>query len=326
MKVIITSDIPVVPITLGVELEKNGFSVQHALPAPPPPGNKITLALPMLKYGNGVSQADLGRIEKLLSPLTVTPMTDSNLAADEIHLELPLTQKLSTWDLTLKADTENLLNRLKETCIDSLGMTEDETSLAVVERNELVYGSAPPEVRQLLRWYLKTLGISVTENQKFDESDDDIYLHVRDPEADKLPPRERFRVHIVTDDIAAGKDFGCKLVEKGFRIGEVGSLDRDDLEKAPIGFGADWFEKGFFPSEISELRSLLVEFSRERGIDQERYPVTTCGDLSAGMDAVVSLPVRACLEKSRRPYAGPFPERFKLTIFTEGGGRAPPAQ
>lgn len=315
MKVIITSNIPVLPITLGVELEKNGFSVEHALPEKSHKNSDSLVA----RYGTGVSQGHLKQLEQFLAPLAFLPVSDPNLEDGVICLNFCFPQDMNAWELTINTDTEQLLSQLKETCFDSFGFSEDETELAVVERNELHYGAAPKEVRQLLRWYLKSQGISVIENQKFTESDTDIHLRIKDPQAEKLPPRERFRVHIATDDFALGKDLGRKLVEQGFRLGEIGALDKDDLKKAPIGFGADWFEKGFFPGEIMDLRSMLVDFSRQQGIDQDRYPVLACDDLSAGMDAVISLPVRACLDKTRRPYAGPFPERFALTVYLEGG-------
>jgi len=182
MKVTIISDIPVLPITLGQELEKGGFTVQHALP-----DNK-TFESPAACYGAGLSQADLARLVEMLSPLSLSPLSDPNLASDEVRLNLYLPENLNTWELDIMADTQSLLNKVKEVCVDSFGFSEDESEISVIERNELIYGSAPKQVRQLIRWFLKTQGIIVTEKQKFSSSDNDIYIHVKDPKADKLPP------------------------------------------------------------------------------------------------------------------------------------------
>ncbi len=107
----------------------------------------------------------------MLSPLCVSPLSDPNLANDEVRLNLFLPENLSDWKLDIKADTESLLSKVKEECVDSFGISEDESVVSVVERNEIAYGSAPKHVWQLLRWYLKSLGINVTENQKFSSID-----------------------------------------------------------------------------------------------------------------------------------------------------------
>ncbi len=309
MKARVFCELPSVASWAAVRLEGVGFTeVETDLR----PGGAVSL-----RYGRAVSTSVVARAQAGLLPFRPSPTLAADLRGADLELTLGDSRPLSAWEVRLYCDSNPLMGAVREFCTE-VGLRSLGDQLVMVERDRLAYGGASPWARQLLLWFLAQRDIvGVAEEKAWSDSDDDIYLSMRDPVEARKPAEERFEVEIRTDDPDAAVALLERLGQAGFQRVQTLPMSQVEAEGAVIGLTVGPFRSSM---ASSRLQVAIADLMDERGVSGERYPLRVEDGTPSDFRAVVTLPLRACLSGRRPPYAGPFPERFRVTVATDEPG------
>lgn len=313
----IETSLPVLAYELAADLETRGLGTVQVRP-----GTESGLAL---ANAPGLSAGAIARFLEAIRPLEPESVTvEQELPPGHLVLTLGRPADAGEVSVDVHADSPELLARAGE-MVESLGMRRGESFLEMVERNHLQHNGAPLLARQLLRWGLARKGIKVPDSGPGTDTDTStITLHVIDPDLASRPMRERFGLRILTDDLAAVEELRQRLEADGFRVDQIELLDpatmgdqpRFKLEPGP-------FAPRRAPSELARLRVAIEDLLARHAIDPARFPLQV-SDRGRGAQATIELPIARLRSPQARPYAGPFPERFAITIHTDAPDQIEP--
>jgi|GEM_PF-637504 len=270
-----------------------------------------------LRYGPAVATATLRDLCRDLEPLEPELRVEDDLG-DVLVLEVGPTEAPDRYNIVLFAEDDELAERVRDS-LQALGFRVVRVSHEVAEKSQLLYGGAPAIARQVIRRVLAGHGVKAGEESKWSEEDLDIYLYLVDEALAKLPPRQRHTVRVLCDDPETSELMAAKLAEAGFeRVRRMG-LDElpDEVEADELRFAA---ATGPFGKTLDGARLLTLanEVYAQLEVDAERYPlqVEEYEEL-----AVIALPIAACREGLVPTYDGPFPDRFRVRLYTDAPGR-----
>lgn len=254
----------------------------------------------------------LGAIEPLspsIKPLAEIP---DDTTVDAV-LSLGDSKDLGHWDVDIHTDHGGFADRISGTLRD-LGLRIDDTDIEEVSTDELRYGGATPFARQIVRLGLGALGVrGLREVKAWSDSDNDIWLYLRDPATVGLPLRERLGVEIAADDVADAEALGELLRGRGFTRVTTALLPTAGRARFSVevgGFEAD--------SETRDALVSLLELHLGRlGVDASRFPLRTTEARGRLTDARIELPSRAMREGRLRPWAGSERSRWDVELRTD---------
>ena len=309
MKILIEALPGQLPYLIAAHLEEMGHEVDLNL------SNTVDQHF-HLYHGKHVSARAIDSLLDQLKPLAPFPIKDERKAENAARLVLPMNQA-DKFRLHVFADSHRQLGWLQDVVVQGLCMDQMGNQLKLIDANEIHYGSAPAWLRQAIRFVLhKKGGIQAREIRKFSEEDPDIYLNIRDPHAENRPLKDRTKVMIAADDPGLGESFKRILEQKGFSCLPVMTIHQEDLDACFIGVRTGWIEHDYPMVDLNEIRNQIKSFAHAHEVDFEGYPIRMESE-DDELDIQVFLPIRACLEKRLRPYAGPFPQRFSVTVLTD---------
>lgn len=122
-------------------------------------------------------------------------------------------------------------------------------------------------------------------------------------------------MRIRADDLTAAHDLWQQLREAGFRDIEISPLEPAEASDARFRVVVGPFAR---TPEATQLEALAQRFVDRQGVVRDRDPVEVDSDRKAGwVRAELLLPLAACRGGARLPYAGPYPERFTVTVRTD---------
>ncbi len=267
-----------------------------------------------LRHGKGIAMRDLGPMLAVLEPLRPPTRAVNDLGDADVELRLGMSAPASDYNLTLYGNSRRICERMGR-LLGPIGMSSQSDKLGKQEGNVLDYGGAPLMLRQLIRWLSLREGIDLRENKEWDEDDDDIWLHVRDPEQEGRPAREYVDVVVETDAPAEVGPLVEALGKRGFANVTTAAMTTDGtwgrrFLVAPGPF--DWEDGGM---ESSMLDVSMGELLEGAGVDLQRYPIERLQEPhNQPANARLSVPMKAWRQEELRAYAGPHPERFDLRV------------
>ena len=148
-----------------------------------------------------------------LQPDTIRP----DPALDGIDAELSVGDEasLNAWEVRIDADSTVLAAQVRSSS-NELGFRDLGVNIGVQEGDTLLYAGIPALARQVLRWRLKKLGLKVKEVRQtaWADSDDDIWLTLRDPAQAGKPMIERSRCAVRAPTTRPGRE-ADRLAEGG---------------------------------------------------------------------------------------------------------------
>jgi MoxR-like ATPase len=271
-----------------------------------------------LAHGRCVSPSEVARLLDALRPLQPDAiLVRDELDDDAVVLQLGDELPLSAWEVRLQTDSEPLRERCRE-MLERLTFRDLGHELGLQERNVLYYAGASVLARQIIRWQLRRVGLKVEEqrHESWEDDDDDLLLCLSDPALEAVSPLERFRVRVCADDPEVGRELTERLEAAGFQCLRPETIDASQALDMHVVIEPGPFSSTRASSELARMRVLVSGLLGEKGVDTDRYPLQLTQDVG-GLDAVVRLPLSACLSGKKRPYDGPYPERFHLRIQTD---------
>lgn len=262
-----------------------------------------------LRHTSATTARALSDLADQLRPLAPVSTRVGRLDEADVELHLGERKPLSGWDLKLHTDSAPLAERLRQRYAE-LGFAFDGVDEQDVESSRMTYGGATAFARQVIRWFLRQEGITVTEDKSWSDEDNDVWLYLRDPLFDGRDLRPHVGVHIVGDDFEQMELLAAALGEAGFAQVTFGA-DTDGGRKLSIELGP--YRK--HEANASLLRRTVADFLQGHAIDDERYPLVV--EDGAGATAQICLPLQAVVDGRVPPYAGAFPDRWDVVLRTD---------
>jgi MoxR-like ATPase len=247
-----------------------------------------------------------------LQPADIAP--DDKLQSD-IEVTLGQTESRDECEVSIVSDSAAHAEKLRE-LVAGLGFVVGDITVRVLDEDVLFYGDSPPFPRQLLRWHATRIGARPAERQDSDY-EENLCLMQRDPLLAGKSLLERCTVSITSDDEQAAERLAERLSKNRCRIGTVSPMSGSDAQQKPIELRTGPFTAKRAPVEFARLRVAMEDLLAERGVDNKRFPVRVAEGDESQMEALITLPLRACASGAKRPYSGPFPTRFPVTIITD---------
>jgi MoxR-like ATPase len=312
MKIRIHSPLSTFAYDLAADLEAKGFA-------------PVTVALGPtdryeIEYKSSVPATDVSRLLEALDPLQPEKIGIADLQ-DPFDLELWLGAEMPEdgCEAVLVTDSTGWARELRAlTSRLGLGGTNEEVRL--VDEDVVLYNESPAYFRQVVRWVLGRKGIRVGERQE-DDWDGNLCVQVRDPHLASKRYIDRYTVTVCSDDEAAVAGLVDTLTRQGFHCNPVVPLTAAEIAKEPICLKTGPFTRERAASEFARLHVALDDLVAAQKVDTRRYPVQVVNDAAGVMDARLILPLAACRSGTKRPYSGPYPERFQISLITD----SPPA-
>ncbi len=288
-----------------------------------------------LRHRPSVPAARVAEILRVMQPLRPEVCVDEHLP-DGVDVEVRLGgSQPGRYQLRIVTETPAMEERLRA-AVGGLGFRD----AAVVRRpsasNVLLHcRTVPAFVRQALRWVLSREGIDVVDYEPFQiEGLHELELWVSDPEQGAKPARDRVPIAVLTDDMEAGRRLADLLRPEGFQIATVRvctSFDKHWVHMDRFGVCPGVFEELGAGAETAKLQAILYEFMVAEAVDLQRYPLRVLESIDldtlseeTGAWAAMMIPLAAARAGELRAYDGPFPERFPITIFTDGESEIQP--
>ena len=182
--------------------------------------------------------------------------------------------------------------------------------------NRLEYSNTTPFVRQVVRWRLKSMGISLEEHRIAN-----LGATMRICFAERAPVAQsqaEIDLELSGDDIRATLALGELLTEAG--LSPPPRLCPLETDKQPMFL----FERGLIP-EGSPLESKILEILRAQlarsGASPEQHPLVVRSDTHVSR---IVWPMGALSRGALLPYAGDAPSRWQLSIRTDAPSEIEP--
>ena len=268
-----------------------------------------------LRHSKGLSMASLAPVLDALRPLLPPTRAVDELGDTDVELRLGMRASRDDYRLAIHGNSERICEHLAG-LLGPVGLAAESHRLGRQDGNVLEYGGAPLMLRQLLRWLLVQEGVEVRETKEWGDDDQDVWLHVRDPEQEGRPAREYVNVVVETDDLTASQPLLDALRARGFVRVQARPLTingawgrRFLVHPGPLA----WEDGGM---ETALLDVSLGELLEQQAVDGQRFPVERHEE-GEDNEARLSVPLRAWRSGELRPYAGSHSERFDLRIRTE---------
>ncbi len=320
MHIKVVTAIPRLGYDLAAELEKRGFTDVAV-------STSDQVDSFAMSHGRGIPAGEIARLLDALKPFQPEHISrDDELQPNEVRLLLGDTEPLDSWEVRIHTDSTGMLERCRE-LLEGLGFRNVGQELGVQGKNALVYGGATPFARQVIRWQLRQAGLKIEESrhEEWDDDDDDILLTLSDPTLAGVPPLQRFAVEVLSDDPQAGGVLLERLRAAGFRCLPLAPLSENSARDAHISLDPGPFGDDSASGELARLRVLVGDLLAEQGIDLTRYSLKVGGE-TRGLSATITLPLAACRSGRKRAYDGPYPERFRVTIYSDAPEAVKPLQ
>jgi ATP-dependent Clp protease ATP-binding subunit ClpA len=268
-----------------------------------------------LRHKPSLAASKVAEFLKILAPFQPELISaDEELKDADVELSISDEGWLPGRNVTLFCDSDNFAHTLKET-LTGLGMTVVDDNRWALDEDVLLYKEAPVFGRQLIRWILLREGIELKPREQ-DAWETSIGIVARDPAEAGKPWRERARIRIRCDDNDAGETLLEQLTEQGYQCHPLEKLPKAEADTAEIKFICGALNETRASADFARVHVLLQDLVGEQKINAQRYPIrvdTTSRDL----DATILLPLKACRGRKKRPYGGPEPKRFRVTILSD---------
>lgn len=276
-----------------------------------------------VRHRPGLAGGEVAKLLEALKPLQPARIQpDPDLVGADVLLLLGDEAPLSAWEVRVECDSADLAARVRDAA-DELGFRELETNVGIQDADTLKYAAATPFARQVLRWQLKKFGLKVKEQREsgWSDDDDDIWLALRDPAQAGKPVKERFDVRVLADDPAQGERLLGWLREAGFRCRPVETLTEEQALDRPFSLSPGPFGGDRAPGDLSRLMIMVQDLMSDAHVDTTKFPLKI-QQTSDGACAEIALPFAGCRGGRKKPYSGPYPERFAVRIHTDDAEKA----
>ncbi len=256
-----------------------------------------------LRHAPDVPAREVVRLLKALPPFQPAAVrADPDLSAGDIELTLGEEGWPGGREVVLYSDSSGLSHKVREQ-LAAVGLPVARDIRQVLDDDVLIAPSATPLMRQLIRWLLAKLGVTLLERNDapWEES---VQLVVRDPLLLSKPWIERTSVRIGTDDPEAGNLLAERLTAQGFRCDPVAALSPEQALAAEVTLEPGPFARdrarrstpgSYWPSRRSSRRA-SIPFAIRCGSRRTRAPTR-----------LSSFPWPPAVAASGRPMPAPFP-------------------
>lgn len=261
------------------------------------------------------------RVSQLLACLQpLSPVVRSSSSQDvDFELYLGDSSNLENWNVSIHSDTESLGAEFHSR-LQSMGFSCANTTTGYQQESKMLYGGATPFARQIVQWLAREHNITLAERKDWSEEDHDIWIYLRHPKHDQLPPRECFEVEVTCDHLPFAEALKHILVQSGFSQAKATQMESfPPARRFQIDAGP--FSQSESQSDMRQLEFLCRTYLEQEGLDLERYPLRINTEGAESLKARVSLPWQQWQAKRLLPYAGPYPDRFELVILTDSPDR-----
>lgn len=264
-----------------------------------------------LHYAEGLGFDALTALVDGIKPLLPSVSLVPSIEGADAELYLGDDKDLDDWDIKLHADTNEYGKSLQKRLL-ALGFDDDGLEVGAQAADNIEYGGATDFARQVVRWVLAQEGIhNVGEKKRWGDSDNDMYVYVREPIPEGADVRSRLPVIIEGDDYGHMFALKAALNEQGFDEVETRSID--DRSRMEFGFSAGGFVRD--AESLTVLRGMVTELMNASEVDQERHPLKTLNH--EGRGALIRLPLGAHQADRLPSYAGRYPDRWDIVIRTD---------
>lgn len=263
----------------------------------------------------GLPMQRVSQLLAALQPLSPIVRMSTTLQDCDFELYLGDSSGLESWNVSIYSDTESLSQEFHNK-LQNLGFSCVNTNTGYQQESKMLYGGAPVFVRQIILWLARQHNITLTERKDWSEEDHDVWIYLRHPKHDQLPPRECFEVEVLADSLPFAEALKNSLVQSGFTRAKAGILDAfPPARRFQIDAGP--FSQSESQSDMRQLEYLCRNYLEQEGLDLERFPLRVNTESSDTLKAKIALPWQQWKAKQLLPYAGPYPDRFELVIVTD---------
>ncbi|TNF22652.1 MAG: hypothetical protein EP329_28345, partial [Deltaproteobacteria bacterium] len=275
-----------------------------------------------LRYRSDLDVSALTGLTEGLKHLRPSLVRSEPAPGADLELRLGDARPLGTWKVRIKTDSAAMADEL-EAALRAVGFDHFRVKVGRQVRDKITFGGASEYVRDLIRLVAADLGVpELTEEKKWPDHDDDVFIEIRDPAMVGLPPHARFPIEIAGDDIEALEELARELEAAGFRQTALTPVPARLAPRFRIHFGA------FAEDEEAKqaIRDVAHRFVERMGLDTSGHPwVEEEGPDGRGGSpggARIELPLDALRSGALRPYAGSDPRRWCVEIRTDAVDRA----
>ena len=276
-----------------------------------------------VQYGSDVSDDDVARIKRKLHPLELDSVCDESLSGGQIKICLGSVPGMKDLRITICSENRKLRGKLRDDLTGD-GCRKPRMLSGFAAADSIEFGGASERQLQRLSWWLKRNGILATAKQVYGKDDPRVRICLSDPAQRDRPPGERFAIEVKTDCAESSLSLRKALKARGFPRVRIAVLDPEVVlaESGAIGVDPGPLGKTDATLEVAELVALAGDQAKAAGIDLARHPVRMIwGDAEA---PTLYMPLQACAQGTLPPYAGAFPDRFQIVIYSDNrveGGR-----
>lgn len=310
MNITCCSPIPDLPYFLAVKLE-GVFEVTVAIDESDLPFG--------IYHGNGVQSETILKIQHAVAPFKPPIHKHSSLSSDEVLISIRPQSDSVEVNIELHSDTAEMGGALA-TSFSQAGLTITDMDYLYRDENYISTGHQDPFVPQYLRWIIQQHGTDAA-CIRTDDDEDSINVVVMDPAMVGVPPEQRFKIEIKTDDHLSAEKLRDRIQENGFQreniklvMDEVQAGERIRLDPGPLD--------NTFSVIKFRLQALLIQSHELLDISPEHYPVELQEenpfDQSRNSKIIIYWPVNAAKSGNLRPYAGNSPRRFSIKLHCDG--------
>lgn len=262
---------------------------------------------------------DLQEVFNCIRPF-IPPTIDSNNVPDPYHdVRIELCRS-SGVQLNCRIISDSLgKTRELEQVIRSVSQGNLNTESSFIEKNILeISPDLDPINYAIAMWIAEShLPGFQMEVQGHLVNDEMVIVKATDHRLRLLPLKSRYPVVIESDDPDSAKEMFEWLQSEGFLplINDTFEIDEDSPPRIEVVNGPF---RGIDGCALAEsITSKLRAMADARCIDKSRYPIRVEPRICDSGHLLITMPMNACRNLSRAPWAGPYPERFNVRIYSD---------